>query len=574
MKLAHGFKYTITGGYSRLSGLETGVDNVYINSENINMVDGTFTIDSMENDSAWTGAGSVDNGWFTEGEASYLLNPAIGSTKSATREFNLAGVDNIYFDVKNNSGDGTCKIYIDDVEVYSLSSASVENMVKDVSDIDNTVTIKIEVNAGQFNQEKGYFDNFCYDKDFEKKNYKISTKPGGTVTHDIKTLDVINTTLDGGSSNSFTVNENRFYRLFIREETTFDLMTNSHIGSEKFFTRLYSDNGYTEEFTVDNQYENIVSQFQPVELRLFDNDDNYYRTYLVKDFKENFDVYMVKDSNESDLYQYNVTLDDPLDLWGPPDGTVKFSRYIDDNKGVIINRYWLTGDEVNIWLLYQSRYNATLKHPDSGTYSVGWLDADQDTTKSIKVAAEVNADNIYYMEALNEYISWKTWRNGDNIHVWYQDNSYGTEEVRVYIYHDNGQVWQNTITGQDNFETVYYGSENGTYWVKLEIDHETWGFSPVTSGDIVVDVPELPGIPGSDLFDDMPVPMTNVALFVVFFGVLLSFGPSVAGVGIMLVAVTMAVMVLILGVSISWGVIGLLLFVGFVIQMWIVKRGT
>ncbi|MBW2675677.1 MAG: hypothetical protein JRD89_20100, partial [Deltaproteobacteria bacterium] len=246
-----------------------------------------------------------------------------------------------------------------------------------------------------------------------------------------------------------------------------------------------------------------------------------------------------------------------------------------DNWAFIVDRYWLADQTAPVWLIFGETYNVRVGSASAGPIDIGPIIADSQYVKTISPGVAAMEGEYAEVRPITEEIAWRAWFDESGfLRIWYQDNTGGTNQVRIRVYEGRDLVWQDVQTGS-GWESIWTGADNGaTYSVHLEIDHDVYGFSPVRwSGLLIGGLP--PSILPSEWPDigDPPVPWSYLFTFGALMVVILTFGPSVAGIGCIAVGVIASFLKLLLGIAVGWEIISLIIVVGFLVQLAERRRG-
>jgi len=380
--------------------------------------------------------------------------------------------------------------------------------------------------------------------------------------------------LDGENYAYYDVNENHLYNIYVWYEDNFDLVPdgdNENAIENRSYHLTFYFNNRTEEFDLTSNPEEIVAHGQiPRKVRLYVQDENYWRIRILPETLWNGDIYFFVAADPGSLWMYEFTLKDLTGAYGSSEnGQLWLSRYYGDNLMNIHEDYWDLEDTVTAFLMYGEEYRVRLVTPERERESTPVL-ADSVQAKDITVSQFELPD----ASMIWDYVYWATWWTAENyLKIAYQDNTEATDNVILTIYDDNGNVAYTSVYTSNEWALTWTSADpDVAYVVELEINHQIYGFSPIVSRMLpgVSWTPPISGpIPGISVIGDLPFAWgTAIAVFFSTL-VLLTYGRKHAGFSVFVAGLLLIAMGPIMGIvsGIPAEVIALICVIGVMLML-------
>ncbi len=591
--LAHGFKAHI-GGVSKSIITKSSVDNVWIDIDQQTEIyqsphDGHYTLLSMENE--WgkiEGDGSVTTDWYTEGNGSWEITLGSYSNKNAHFDYDLTNINKIHFDYDfENTGETTGRIHVDGDALWTINSSGTGDINLDVREYDGKCTIKMYI---QTESTGAYFrlDNFAMLENYNR-GFKITSQPGEIINVTVQAFDNRGSGLDGSTTTSFEVNDNRFYRLFTRYEENFELFPEDNFTDRNIYAYFHFDSYEEQRKQVVAPKENFTVKHAPRYVRMVfreGTENEYARRYLITEPKENVNTVGVQeeDLNSLSLYTFKLWRED-TEAWGPPNGKLGIFLFDENKRFYTQKRYWNSTNDASMWLKFGKDYNLWLKGETTQSKDYGTVEADTVYEKTIypsRLGTTVSEGS--YSESSMQTITYATWEDDySNLVVDYEDTSGETNWVFVEIINqETGQVeWYDNVDGSslspNDFNITYTSTAEYTlYAVNFTINHNTYDIANLTglggtyiaeNGSVenaVEDVRTGNALSrlGQIEVDGQATSLTQVGVFFFYIIILLSAGPAAAGIGVIVVGM-IAILLQLFGIfPLGWPVITIIFVVG------------
>lgn len=537
------------------------VENVIMNSVDYN----------TENENIWIKVGSGSPVSWT----SYKL---FDNTADAENSFSLDSYRISYVKTKLETDDTSHSPYVDNMQIEAVVTQSAPNTPENLSPTgvcDNTdVILKADI-SHPFGENS---DVYFYDAETDEFiGSDLSVVDGGTASTTWTGLSqyrshsfYVQAVTSGGELESDVSDTARFwssmtgdFQITVRDEENNELWSGEKINDNLTFT--FKGEDWTEEIVGRENNPAIYKIGEAVDYVIANYSDYYTRKLLTHG--DNEVIFMLTDDLDT-LNSYILNLDDPVGVWGPPDGEIQLYKYFGGIKYRIYDSTWYAQDMVEVPLLKYSEYYVRLTNEDGKSQSYGSIMAGTYGEKTITPRVAEEEENKYE-GYLGKYITFEAEYDGSTIDITYQDNDSKTNWVYVQLENSDGTVVdsENKNTSPNDW-TYSYGSpqENMTYLASLQINHdnlgEVWTSFPVRTENITVET--IPGV--ESVLGDFPTAFATFASAIVLIIGLFAIAPRFAGVGCIMTGVLMGLLWFTGYLNISPFIVVVTLFIGFLVE--------
>lgn len=369
--------------------------------------------------------------------------------------------------------------------------------------------------------------------------------------------------LDGAAVSQYTVNENRKMRVVSRWEEDFAPLSDADVAGENAVMTVSYENRGDVNISLASQGQIVIYPAWPRFVRVMCDNGNYDR-WVIPDYpvpSENLYIYFIRE--KSLIASYLLKIDDPTTLWSR--GLAFLVRYDGEGNPHLVQGFrWQATQEQTVYLHFNYMYNVRLVSTAGDVYEWGVIVADTSTTKTIPILVLPVTEGRILQEVFR-IISFSVWTTeSGGIGIEYLDNTGSTTRLVIRVLSDAGELlWSATFTEPlDNAWAVAEVYENSAL-VSISATTAAYGeiawVRPVYRG-------ELPrAITGFPLRDVLGTFATVLPMMLAVF-LLMNFGPGHAGIGCIFASMALLLMNLTGIISVNWGLVALLFFVGVITQ--------
>lgn len=374
--------------------------------------------------------------------------------------------------------------------------------------------------------------------------------------------------LDGYSACSYVVNENWLYEHRIIWEDNFE-----NVGSIsrdwKWRFVFYTKGGEIENKEIKKGRDSVVFPHELVFGALWDDNSNYYRKSIPDGRYITF--YMVGDpANVAKIAFYQLTLEDPMQQWGPPAGKICLYRIHEKVEHYISSDYWSAMNTTNFYLIFCTTYNVRLFSLTGEILDYGMFKAGADTApppiSPLRIMpAKIDDLPRTPVDIFSFSIYWDN--EVDSLVAYFFDETTLAESAYVRIAVDDNTVYTGAMTKETPFKwtTQYVGDRKKMHEIVFTINHPNYREPVVFSGRYIppVVLAPPPKFPSEVFGADAPIGTLLAGLFAVM--IILALGPKYVGVGIFLSGVFLVLLVTMgFGKVFSWEFVILIFIIGFI----------